>query len=327
MSCSAWFQISPSVLPALLTCAGVLFAFASTSSEFRNEINAMSRGYAKAGWAKATLGRAVEIWLRVFVHVFGRRLLCWRYFICTPLYTLVVSVILVGLWLALVYGDYYFHHNFDTPAYLQPWMRESIKQYFKFGIVIAVLLDYFAILSIKIALRSLYRRQFAPIYFALFSAICTIAIYGIFDVIVYCWHLWDYYDIYTNFVPNDPLPALPPFQLFPVQPHSGTQLFAPTTFIHVTSRGWISAYFFPEPLLFYAMITTVCTLPFIAGSLFALQTIEWGSRAALTIYGSTLSPRFARMNIVLSIWLVFAIAVGAAIWSLAMASGHCRPTG
>jgi hypothetical protein len=326
MSCSAWFQIASSVLPALLTCATVFIALASTSREFRHEIDAMSVGYAKAGWTKILVTGAVQIWLRAFVNIFGRKLVCWQYLIYTPLYTVAVSVILIGLWLGLVYGAFYANHSFNTPAHIQLWMWESLRQYMDFGIFIAIALDYLTVLLTKVALRSLYRKHFAPAYFAIFSAICAVTVYAIFDVVIYGLHLWDYYDIYTNFVPNDPLPPLPAFKLFPVQPHFGAQLFAPTTFIHVTSRGWISAYFFPEPLLFYAMITTVCTLPFITGSLFLLQIIDWARRGVRSFY-KTLSPRFAWKNIVWSILLTLIIEAGVAVWSLATISGHCRPTG
>ena|ERR1700730_2669565 len=99
------------------------------------------------------------------------------------------------------------------------------------------------------------------------------------------------------------------------------------TVIYVTSQGWISTYFFPEPILFYGMAVTASMLPFIAISYALVSLFGRAVRAAGSLYRAAFSPMVEAKNIVILMLLVMFTLCVILIWSLTAVTGWCLPTG
>ena len=155
MSCFGVFSAVLALLGTLMACSMAPLALAGLSGEFRTQIDQQIRRLEVARVGLRTLRKAVEIWVRTFVQLFGWKLLSWKFFIFTPVYALTISVLVMLVWIVPEYIRFYSIHSFGDPAYMSPAMKEGIHQWFSFGIWIAIALDYFSILLTKVSLRFL----------------------------------------------------------------------------------------------------------------------------------------------------------------------------
>jgi len=79
--------------------------------------------------------------------------------------------------------------------------------------------------------------------------------------------------LYTELAPNDSIPIMPYTPLANMA--SSLRLFYPQTIIHVTTQGWFSTYFMPEPLIFYCAVVGQLTLLLITLGYQIAIGLEW----------------------------------------------------
>ena len=137
--------------------------------------------------------------------------------------------------------------------------------------------------------------------------------------------VYDMIELYESIAPNDPLPRIK-YDLFPLSIEQWVRLQM-MTFIYVTSKGWVSTYFFPEPILFYSMVATASMLPFLTISYFLASLLTRTVHASGLMYRSAFDPVFQAKNIIfLMLAIMFALSV-LLIWSLIAVTGRCLPAG
>jgi hypothetical protein len=125
MSCFGVFSAVLALLGTLMACSMAPLALAGLSGEFRTQIDQQIRRLEVARVGLRTLRKAVEIWVRTFVQLFGWKLLSWKFFIFTPVYALTISVLVMLVWIVPEYIRFYSIHSFGDPAYMSPPMKEG----------------------------------------------------------------------------------------------------------------------------------------------------------------------------------------------------------
>lgn len=325
MSCSGMFSVLMTILASLLACSMAPLAIASINEGFRQDVTVRLRQMRSAGWGTQFLRKAVEIWLSMFVHLFGVKIFSWKYFVFTPIYTLSISMLFIIVWIVPKYVHFYWTHSFADPAYMNVGMKEGLRQWFSHGIWIAIGLDYVSVFITKIGLRTLVKKEFGPTAFALFSAGLVIFIYFLFTIIVFLLRVYDMVSLYIAFAPEDSMPIVE-YEFFPKRLGAWASLQTVTT-IYVTSRGWISTYFFPEQILFYGMAATITTLPLVAMSYIVVFTIERLMSGVGMVFQTSFNPDFGARNIVLIVSFVTCSLFVIVAWLLTALSGRCLPSG
>jgi hypothetical protein len=308
-----------------MACNGVLLALVGFNKNYRTQIDQQIRRLEDTGWGLQTLRKAVIIWLQTFVWLFGRKLFSWRFLVFTPVYTLVISVLLIAVWVFVSYAEFYTTHSFNSPVYMSVWMKEEIHEWFSFGILIAIALDYPAVFLTKLSLRSLSKRTPGPLAFAAISVLLTFCIYFVFSLAIHALRVYDMITLYEWLAPNDPLrPAR--YELFPLPIEEWVTLH-PATIIHVTSQGWISTYFFPEPILFYCMVATASMLPFLTVAYASESLLSRAVHAAGSMYRSASGPAFQAKNVIVVMLLCIFTLCTISMWVLTAMTGRCLPAG
>jgi hypothetical protein len=302
----------------MLACSSALLALAAISGDFRTQIDQKIRQLEDAESGRQTLRVVVYIWLRVFAQLFGWKLLSWRFFVFTPVYTLIISVLVIGLWIVRENASLHGH----------PWMEEAIHQWFSFGIWIAIALDYVTVFLTKVSLRFL--RRFGPFAFAVLSVSMIFFIYVIFTFVILGLRIYDMVLTYYLIAPDDPLPVIS-YELFPISIAQWVSL-KPETVIYFTSHGAISTYFFPEPILFYCMTVTNFTLAFLTFAYVLAFLVRRAMHAASLMYGSVFDPAGRATvgqakNVIVLILVVMLAALSIVTWPLIVITGRCLPGG
>jgi hypothetical protein len=319
MSCEA-FSAVLAILANVVTCSAALLALAGISGDFRTQIDQQIRRLEDAGLGLQTpIKAAVDLWLRIIFKLFEWKLLSCKFFVFTLIYTLIISLLVMALWIVPEYAKYYSIHSFGDPAYMSPLMTEGIHQWFSFGIWIAIALNYPSVFLTKLGLRFLLRRKLGPLAFAVLSGSLTLFIYFVFSLVIFALRSYDM----VSKAPYDPLPVIR-YEFFPV---SLEQWLQPVTFIYVTSQGWISTYFFPEPILFYGMVVTASMLPFLAISYAVVSLVRRAVHAVRLIFRSVFDPAVQAANFMV-LMLAGMLTVGTFLmWWLNAITGKCLHAG
>lgn len=234
--------------------SSVFVGAAMTTKKFREAIIKELRG---RSFGAATLEQLARTWVMVFERYFGDRLLSIKKLVAIPIYTLVVSCVYIAVWIL---------HNIhgDITAIFRPFsplMRQALHDYFHEAIFVALVVDFFSISLTRVAIHAgKVRGYLSPRFFMLF-AITIAASFVAFTLGLFFLRVLDMVRLYSEFAPQDPLPVMPykPLDGFSIL----FNLFNAPTVIHVTSRGWISTYFIPEPVLFYTALTSQLSFVFI----------------------------------------------------------------
>jgi len=196
------------------------------------------------------------LWSLYFHRLFGERILARRQLLTIPLYTLAVSAIFFLTWFVYLYLFRNPSHSFDARLPLN--VRQAVHDFYQEGIIATMAIDFAAIQMTKIAIRVGRKAGFLSLRFLL-AFLGTLALaYFLFSLAVYYFRVADMVRLYLELAPGDPLPVIPYAPLGDMA--SSLRLFYPQTLIHVTSRGWFSTYFMPEPLIFYCAVAAQASL-------------------------------------------------------------------
>lgn len=224
---------------------GIAFATKKNRTEAIRIIQQMDFG-------KGYLVGLLTLWAEQFYYIFGRSYWAKRQLITVPLYTLTISGIFFLIWIAYLY-------IFENPKHLivvdfPVAYKLAVKDYYYKGIFASIFLDFIVIFLTKFLLKVGTKVNFISIKFILLFFIGIIFSLFLFSNIVFIFRVADMVMLYSELAPYDTLPILPydPISYL----FSSLKLFTPETIIHVTSAGWYTTYFMPEPLLFYCAITT-----------------------------------------------------------------------
>lgn len=196
------------------------------------------------------------LWALYFHRLFGDRILAKRQFLTIPIYTLVVSGIFFLTWIIYLYIFRNPTHSFLPNLPMN--FKQSASDFYHQGIIATLLIDFMTIQLTKVAIRTGVKSGYYSVRFVLiFLATLAIA-YFIFSIAVFYFRVEDMVHLYIERAPNDQIPVMPyaPF----VNMASSLSLFYPQTIIHITTQGWFSTYFMPEPLIFYCAVAAQVSL-------------------------------------------------------------------
>lgn len=198
-------------------------------------------------------------WAGYFYVLFGKNTLAKRQLVTIPLYTLVVSWVFFGIWIAYVY---IFHNPKHVLAPLPLEMKQAIEAFYTEGVFAALLIDVICIQATKRAIAKgdqfgfgsfkFYRAFLSPFIFGTIGFIFATHVFRVADMVF----------VYGVFAPHDAMPLMP-FEPLTRLKH-GLRLFQPETVAHITSRGAYTTYFMPEPLILYCAIAAQLSIVIIA---------------------------------------------------------------
>ncbi|KVE11545.1 hypothetical protein WI92_18410 [Burkholderia vietnamiensis] len=143
-------------------------------------------------------------------------------------------------------------------------MRQALRDYFHEAIFVALVVDIFSISLTRVAIKAGRARGFLSFRFFLIFILAICASFVAFTMGLFFLRVWDMVRLYADYAPQDPIPVMPyrPLDGFGVL----LNLFNTPTIIHATSRGVLSTYFIPEPVLFYTALTSQLSFVFIVAS-------------------------------------------------------------
>ena len=224
---------------------GLAFSTKKNRKELIDNIKVMDFG-------QGYLNSLINFWVEQFYWIFGRSYLAKRQIITIPLYTLTISAIFFLIWIIYLY-------IFNNPehkiiANIPISYKLAVKDYYEKGIFGGFILDFIVIFMTKFSLKFTKKNNYLSFKFIILFLISIIFSYFIFSIIIHMYRVMDMVSLYLDVAPNDPIPVLTYEPMTYLS--SSLKLFTPETTIHVTSTGWYTTYFIPEPLLFYCATTT-----------------------------------------------------------------------
>lgn len=238
--------------------------------------------------------RIAQLWARSFQRLFGTTLFAKRQIISVPLYTLVVSVVFFSAWLLDLYLFNNPEHVFNVLPPLS--VLQAFVDFYTKGLIVAVAIDFVTIQLTKLSINVGVRRGFCSLRFALSFLLTIMVAYILFTAATY-WFRWsDMNELYNALPAGEVRPNVEysPFSDF----YYALSLFQPPTIIHVTSQGWITTYFMPEPVLLYCAITGTLSLVAITLAYLFAQGVELLRRFCLGFVSSVGTPRANALSVV-----------------------------
>lgn len=234
-----------SIFTILSFGASVFVGAAMTTKKFRDAIVKEMKG---RSFGAATLEQLANTWAMIFERYFGTRLFSLKQLLTIPLYTLAVSCVYIAVWiLHNVHGDV---RAIFGP--FSPLMKQALHDYFHEAIFVALVVDVFSISLTRIAIRAGRNQGYLSFRFFSLFFLTIAASFFAFTFGLFFLRTLDMVRLYVDLAPLDRIPVMPykPLEGFKVL----FNLFNLPTVIHVTSRGWFSTYFIPEPVLFYTAL-------------------------------------------------------------------------
>lgn len=254
----------------LATSTIVFVSVAFTTKKNRNETIKIMKSY-DFGINKTLI--LTKLWAFYFHYFFGEKILSKRQIITIPIYTLIISIVFFIVWISSLYLFNNPSGSFSAPLPIQ--IKQAIHDFYSTGIIAALIIDIITIQLTKLCIRARSASSYRTLRFVLMFMLTIIVAYFIFSLSVYFFRLYDMVRLYMDLAPNDPIPTL---NYTPIKNiTSSLNLFQPETIIHVTSQGWYTTYFMPEPLIFYCAVMGQLSLIFITLGYFfanALQKIK-----------------------------------------------------
>lgn len=226
-----------------------------------------------------------QLWSSYFQIIFGTAILSKRQLWTIPAFTLFVSAGFFSTWILYIY---IFNNEAGTLLVAPPpTMKQAAFDFYTKGIIATFIIVALAIQLTKVSIRSGHKNGYCSLRFYITYFLNIIVTYLLFSIVVLLFRVEDMVRLYTEIAPNDPLPtiAYAPFSNIA----SSLSLFHPPIMIHVTSQGWFSTYFMPEPLIFYCAATAQASLLGIATSYqiaTALKKIQSACIAFITMAGT-----------------------------------------
>lgn len=210
-------------------------------------------------FGEARFADLANTWVLFFERFFGRTFLAKRQLITIPLYTLGVSGIFFAIWILYLYIFRNPTNSFAAPLPFN--LIQAIKDFYSYGIFASLLIDTVTIQLTKACIGTGRRYGFNNGRFYSMFLLALLAACFLFSVAVFLFRVADMVQLYLTYAPQDEMPVMPyrPLEYF----NASLSLFQPQTLIHVTSAGWLSTYFMPEPLIFYCGVTAHLSLLFV----------------------------------------------------------------
>ncbi len=172
------------------------------------------------------------------------------------MYTLAVSGIFFLTWIIYLY--IFRNPTHSLSANLPMNFNQSASDFYHKGIFATLLIDFITIQLTKVAIRTGVKSGYYSGRFVLIFLTTFAIAYFMFSIAVFYFRIEDMVRLYIELAPNDQIPVMPyaPF----ANMASSLSLFYPQTIIHVTTQGWFSTYFMPEPLIFYCAVAAQMSL-------------------------------------------------------------------
>lgn len=197
-------------------------------------------------------------WVSFFEWIFGSKITSKRQLITIPIYTFAVAGIFFCVW--IIYLFIFQNPTHSLSGHLPLTFIQGIKDYYHQGFWGSLLLDVITIQMTKLCIAIGRKRGFQSISFYLIFFATLIFVYFVFSLLVLGFRTYDMVRLYTDFVPND---QMFPILYNPIKDFSNSlNLFSPVSLIYVTSKGWVTTYFMPEPLIFYCAVVGQFSLIF-----------------------------------------------------------------
>lgn len=197
-----------------------------------------------------------QLWSSYFQSLFGKNLLSKRQVLTIPLFTLITSSSFFIVWIVYVY---LFNNETGSLFVALPiTMRQAVIDFYTKGVFATFFIVICAIQMTKVTIGVGRKRGYCSQRFYIMFILGIAATYFLFSIVVFLFRIEDMVRLYIEIAPNDPMPVMPyaPFSNMV----SSLKLFQPQTMIHITSQGWFSTYFMPEPLIFYCAATAQASL-------------------------------------------------------------------
>jgi len=238
----------------LLATAAIVFVGAAFSTK-KNRLETVKAIQSK-GFGANNFSTVAGLWALYFYRLFGDRVLAKRQVLTIPIYTLVVSGIFFLTWIIYLYIFRNPTHSFS--ANLPMNFKQSASDFYHRGIIATLLIDFITIQLTKVTIRIGAKYGYYSVRFVLIFLMTLATAYFVFSIAVFYFRIEDMVRLYIELAPNDQIPVMPYAPLANMA--SSLSLFYPQTIIHVTTQGWFSTYFMPEPLIFYCAVTAQVSL-------------------------------------------------------------------
>jgi len=214
--------------------------------------------------------KLAQLWSSYFEIIFGLNVLNKRQWLTIPLFTVIVSAGFFATWVAYIY---IFKNQAGTLFVPLPLtMKQAAHDFYTKGIFATLVIVACAIQLTRFSIRAGKKSGYCSARFYVAVIFCIAATYFVFSIAVYFFRVEDMVRLYAELAPNDPLPVMPYAPLSNMA--SSLSLFQPPTTIHVTSQGWFTTYFMPEPLIFYCAATAQVSLLGVAVSYQIAMALE-----------------------------------------------------
>lgn len=242
----------------LLATAAIVFVSVALATK-KNRLDTV-RAIQSKDFGANRFSSIASLWALYFQRLFGNRHFAKRQLVTVPFYTFAVSGIFFLTWIAYLY--IFRNPTHSIAGNLPDYFKQSASDFYHKGIVAALLIDFITIQLTKVAIRTGAKFGYYSFQFFLIFSATLASAYFVFSIAVFYFRVEDMVRLYAEHAPYDPIPVMPYAPLENMA--SSLSLFYPQTIIHVTSRGWISTYFMPEPLIFYCAVAAQLSLLSIA---------------------------------------------------------------
>ena len=197
-----------------------------------------------------------QLWSTYFQYIFGNSFFSKRQILTIPLFTLITSSSFFIVW--IVYTYLFNNEAGSLFIALPPTMKQAVLDFYSKGVFATFFIVFFAIQMTKLTINIGRKRGFCSHRFYVMFALSIVVTYFLFSIVVFLFRVEDMVRLYMEVAPNDRMPVMPyaPFSNMA----ASLRLFQPVTMIHVTSQGFFSTYFMPEPLIFYSAATAQASL-------------------------------------------------------------------
>lgn len=253
-----------------------------------------------------TVRSSADFWSSSFEFFFGEKFFSKRQILTIPLYTLAISGLLIGAWIAYLYVFKNPTHSFSAQLPLE--VKQAISDFYTKGIFSALLIDFIAISLTKLSIKIGRKNDFKSLSFLFTFLLTFIFVFFIFSVVTYYFRVEDMVHLYINFAPQDEIPIIPFTPLQNIL--SSDSLVAPQTLIHFTSSGVMTTYFMPEPVIFYCAVVAQLSLIFIFLSYQLSNVLLYIKNTCIkfvSAYGTPESGAFGVIGLVISSFLILPI--------------------
>ncbi len=299
MTLVEFISIATVPITLLATVSIVFVSVALTTNKNRLEtVKAIqSKGFGVKGFSTVA-----SLWALYFHRVFGDRILAKRQLLTIPLYTLVVSGIFFTTWVVYLY--IFRNPTHSVAASLPGVFKQSASDFYHKGIIVTLLIDFTTIQLTKMAIRTGFKVGYCSFPFFLVFLTTLAFAYLIFSIAVHYFRVEDMVYLYANLAPNDQVPVIP-YEPF-VNMASSLKLFYPQTIIHVTTQGWFSTYFMPEPLIFYCAVAAQASLFFITLAYQIATGLEWLKNMSIGLVRNAGTPQVNAYSVIFIVvlWLI-----------------------